>query len=71
MNNDNDLNLHGMTKLSSWLRHCSKVLVDKPKRKMLCHISFSYDWLSGIKVGLVCDTRQVHPGHVILTDSDP
>ena len=22
MNNDNDLNLHSMTKLSSWLRYC-------------------------------------------------
>ena len=22
MNNDNDLNLHSMTKLSGWLRHC-------------------------------------------------
>ena len=23
MNNDNDLNLHSMTKLSGWLRYCS------------------------------------------------
>ena len=29
MNNDNDLNSHGMTKLSGWLRHCqqSKLLL--------------------------------------------
>ena len=24
MNNDNDLNLHSTTKLSGWLRYCSK-----------------------------------------------
>ena len=26
MNNDNDLNLHSMTKLSGWLRHCERVV---------------------------------------------
>ena len=28
MNNDNDLNLHSMTKSSGWLRYCVKVAVD-------------------------------------------
>ena len=27
MNNDNDLNLHSMTKLSGWLRYCHKVFI--------------------------------------------
>ena len=32
MNNDNDLNLHRMTKLSGWLRYCGQTMEKTDKR---------------------------------------
>ena len=41
MNNDNDLNLHSMTKLSGWLRYCQlnyfcSVIIQKIESITMC-----------------------------------
>ena len=38
MNNDNDLNLHSMTRLSGWLRYCDFVFGDHVMNEFVIYI---------------------------------
>ena len=46
MNNDNDLNLHSMTILSGWLRHCLNALL-KNSIKLHTYLQQAFSASSG------------------------